>query len=236
MKCPNCSSLMKSLTLDGHHGRSVAIDICQVCQAIWFDGYESLQLSSHSVLKLFRIAAEAEKVRGPISGTSACPRCHLKLSLTKDMQRTTRFEYYSCPDRHGRLISFFNFLREKDFIRPLSASQIEELRQSVKTINCSNCGAPVDLAAGSACAHCGSPLSMIDVKQAEALVAALQKAGAGPQPVDKAALPLDLARARRDVTANFDQINPHHTWLTVVDGADLVGSAIGFLASFVGDS
>ena len=77
---------------------------------------------------------------------------------------------------------------------------------------------------------------MIDVKQAEALVAALQKAGAGPQPVDKVALPLDLIRARREVTANFDQIDPHHTWTAVAEGTDLVASTILFLASFVTDS
>ena len=36
---------------------------------------------------------------------------------------------------------------------------------SVQTINCSNCGGPIDLAAESACRHCGSPLTILDVKQ-----------------------------------------------------------------------
>ena len=227
---------MTSMSLEGHHGRDVSIDVCSGCQAIWFDGYESLQLSAASVLKLFRLVAAAEKVRGPISATAACPRCDGKLRLTRDLQRTTRFEYHACPFRHGRLISFFNFLKEKDFIRPLSPAQIEELRRNVRTINCSNCGAPVDLAHGSACAHCGSPLSMIDVKQADALVAALQKAGAGPQPVHNAALPLDLARARRDVDARFNQMTRTEGWLNVADGADLVTSTIGFLADILSDN
>ena len=98
------------------------------------------------------------------------------LRRTQDMQRTTRFEYFRCPNDHGRLIAFFDFLKEKDFIRPLTPQQIAELRKNVQIVNCSNCGAPVDLAKGSDCAHCGSPLSMLDMNQAERLVAQLREA------------------------------------------------------------
>jgi len=227
---------MAGMSLEGHLGRAVDIDMCSACQAIWFDGYESLQLSANSVLKLFRLVADAGRVRGPMSATSACPRCQMHLRPTHDLQRTTRFEYLACPHRHGRLISFFNFLKEKDFIRPLSPAQLEELRRNVRTINCSNCGAPGDLADGSSCAHCGSPLSMIDVKQAEALVAALQKAGAGPQPGDKAALPLDLARVRRDVNDSFNRFDQGRSWMAVADGADLVTSAVEIIAGMIADS
>ncbi len=108
-----------------------------------------------------------------------------------------------CPGRHGRLITFFNFLREKNFIRPLSAAQIEELRQNVRTVNCSNCGAPIDLAKGRRLR--ALRLAALDARRETGggARAALQKAGAGPQPVDKAALPLELARARRDVSDAF---------------------------------
>jgi hypothetical protein len=83
----------------------------------------------------------------------------------------------------------------------------------------------VDLAKGGECAHCGSPLSMLDVKQAEVLVAALQKAGAGPQPVDKAALPLELARARRDVSDAFARFSNQPNWFSSVEDAGTVGAA-----------
>lgn len=147
----------------------MAIDLCHGCQAFWFDGYESLQLSPGSALRLFRVIGEAGAGgRALFSDSAACPSCGMRLLPTKDQQRQTKFEYRRCPQRHGRLISFFNFLREKNFIRPLSAVQIEELRRNVQTVNCSNCGAPVDLATGAACAHCGSPLSMLDMAQAEA--------------------------------------------------------------------
>lgn len=225
---------MKALTLEGHHGRSVAIDLCQVCQAIWFDGYESLQLSADSVLKLFRMIGDnGGKVRAPLSAAAQCPRCEGPLRATHDLQRNTRFEYRACAYRHGRLISFFNFLREKNFIRPMTAVQIEELRTNIKTVNCSNCGAPIDLAKGGECAHCGSPLSMLDVKQAEALVAALQKAGDGRQPVDKAALPLKLARARRDVNDAFAGFASQPNWFSTIEDAGTVGAAVASFATWL---
>ena len=118
------------------------------------------------------------------------------------MQRNTRFEYLRCPNNHGRLITFFEFLKEKDFVRPLTAPQLAELRQTVQFLNCSNCGAPVDLAKASACGHCRSPLSMLDLSQAEALIEQLQRADRSGQPVDPA-LPMNLERARRQTEATF---------------------------------
>ena len=121
----------------------------------------------------------------------------------------TRFSYLKCPNDHGRLTTFFDFLREKDFIRPLTPEQLQELRQNVQTVNCSNCGAPVDVARASACGHCGSPLSMLDLQQAAALVEQLQRADTRErQPIDPA-LPLGLPRARREVEAAFpDRTGP----------------------------
>ena len=50
---------MRELTLEGHLGRTVDVDICDSCQAMWFDKYESLQLSASSVLQLFRVIGQA---------------------------------------------------------------------------------------------------------------------------------------------------------------------------------
>src|SRR4029079_4378587 len=127
------------------------------CQAFWFDKYESLQLPAESVLKLFGVIGKAGGAKAALCGDATCPRCQRRLHVVHDMQRTTRFEYRGCPEQHGRLISFFNFLREKDFLKALSPAQIDELRRNVKTVNCSNCGAPVDLAHGTVCTHCASP-------------------------------------------------------------------------------
>jgi hypothetical protein len=194
---------MMPMTLDGHQGRPVAIDLCAGCQAFWFDKYESLQLAPGSTLRLLKIIGE-RSTPGPSQFADArCPRCSAALRPTQDMQRNTRFSYFRCPGDHGRFIRFFEFLREKNFIRPLSEEQLDELRHEVQVVNCSNCGAPIDLSAGSACAHCKSPVSMLDMKQPEALLAQLREA-AEPKPIDPT-LPLDLARAKRDVEALFAQ-------------------------------
>ncbi|MDH4065887.1 MAG: zf-TFIIB domain-containing protein [Acidobacteriota bacterium] len=203
MDCPRCAAPMEEHTYEAHNGRAVVLDVCFPCQSFWFDSRESLALTPASTLALFRTISEhAGKPTATAAGLLKCPRCHGRLRLTKDLQRHTRFEYLKCPNGHGRLTTFLEFLKEKDFVRALTAHQIAELGQNVQFVNCSNCGAPVDLAKGSACAHCGSPLSMLDMGQAERLIAQLQAADKSGRPVDPA-LPLELERARRQTEASF---------------------------------
>ncbi|HEX5070269.1 MAG TPA: hypothetical protein VFV78_08630, partial [Vicinamibacterales bacterium] len=163
---------------------------------------------------------------------AACPRCRMRLAPTHDLQRTTRFEYLRCPAKHGRLTSFFNFLREKDFIKPLTPQQIEELRRNVQTVNCANCGAPVDLAAGSACAHCGLPLSMLDMRQAQKLIDTLKNAGA-EKPVDPS-WPLRAEMARRETEASFSSFEHSSQWMDGAASGSLVTAGIAALAAWLG--
>ena len=224
---------METHTLDGHLGRPVTIDLCQSCQTFWFDARESLSLTPGSTLTLFRIIGEHAAHPRHRSDNGTCPHCRAGLRHTHDMQRDTRFQYYACPNGHGRLTSFFDFLKEKNFIRPLSPQQIAELRQNVQTVNCSNCGAPVDLTKGTACDHCRSPLSMLDMKQAEALVAQLQKAeNRTLQPVDPS-LPLELARARRDVELSFSRLDGNSAWLGPDSSNDLVWAGLNAIARWM---
>ena len=163
---------MTVLTLDGHSGASVAVDMCESCQAFWFDGYESLQLAPGSTLKLFtRIGELSTGTKSAIGPVLHCPRCQSHLLTAHDLQRATPFEYWRCGRGDGRFITFFNFLREKDFIKPLSPQQIAELRQNVRMIHCANCGAPIDLTRDSTCGHCGAALSMLDMKKVATLSA-----------------------------------------------------------------
>jgi Zn-finger nucleic acid-binding protein len=210
---------MAAHTFEARLGRAVTIDLCTGCQWLWFDQGESLQLLPASTLKLFRIIGEqGARSRRPSPDGMLCPRCQARLELAHDRQRNTPFEYRRCPQGHGRLTSFFDFLREKDFIRPLSREEVDKLRQSVESVNCSNCGAPVDLAVGSACAHCGSPLSMLDLEQAGRLVAQLRAAEQPGKPVDPT-LPLQMERARRDVEAAFASFDKGPEWpMDVAEG------------------
>ena len=223
---------MQAETFDAHLGRRVTIDICHACHSFWFDTHESATLTPGSTLKLFRIIGEKitrpERSNGDLA---KCPRCKSRLRRTHDIQRTTKFEYLSCPHAHGRLTTFFDFLREKDFIRPLTPQQIEDLRRNVGSVNCANCGAPVDLASGAACGHCGTPLSMLDVKQAERLVEQLQKAeDRARQPVDPA-LPLALERLRRQSERQFVGFRDDDPWLSVLDPrTDLVVAGLQLVA------
>src|SRR5206468_11747481 len=123
--------------------------------------------SPGSMLKLFTKIGELSKATKPtISTVLHCPRCSAHLLPTHDRQRETPFEYWRCDNGHGRFITCFNFLREKSFIKPLSAAELDELRRNVQTVNCSNCGGAIDVGKASTCPHCGSPLSIINMKQA----------------------------------------------------------------------
>jgi hypothetical protein len=147
------------------------------------------------------------------------------------MQRNTRFSYWRCPSDHGRFIRFFEFLREKNFIRPLTPQQIAELKASIPVLNCSNCGAPIDLSKASACAHCGSPISMLDMKQPQQMLEQLRKAGA-PKGVDPA-LPLELMRARREVEVSLRGIDTGPEWWSEASSTGLVQAGLSAVARWL---
>ncbi len=144
------------------HGE-VILDVCWDCHAIWFDQYESAQLSPRSVIELFGLIHENRGTNArPLADLMTCPHCRAKLVHTQDMQRTNRLSYHRCSAGHGRLTTFFQFLREKQFVRSLSKREIEGLKATVKQVRCSGCGAIVDLARDSACSFCRSPISVLD--------------------------------------------------------------------------
>ena len=205
MNCPSCSTQMTRMTLDAHLSIPIEIDLCTACQAFWFDKYESLKLSAASTLQLMKLIGEQSAARPElISKTLRCPRCSENLRVTNDMQRTTRFSYWRCDKEHGKFIRFFDFLKEKNFVAPMAPADIEELKKNVRTVNCSNCGAPIDLQTSSACTHCGSAISMLDMDQAQKTLAQLQKA-AEPRPIDPA-LPFELEMAKRDAERSFGPV------------------------------
>jgi len=153
---------MASLTLEAHLSPPVEIDLCFPCQAFWFDRYESLKLEAGSAITLKRLIEEKSSAAKPVfSAALRCPRCRAPLHLTHDLQGNTHFSYWRC-EPHGRFITFFDFLKEKSFIRALSRNQVEELRRQLGPVNCANCGAPLDLGKGSTCEYCGSPIPMLE--------------------------------------------------------------------------
>ena len=202
MNCPNCAAEMTAMTLEAHLAPPVTIDVCKACQAFWFDKYESLKLAASSTLKLLKFIGESSSTaKAPLSDVLNCPRCGAHLRMTHDMQRTTKFSYWNCGNEHGRFIGYLDFLREKNFIRPLSPKEIADLRQKIQNVNCSNCGAAIDLATGSVCAHCGSPISILDMNQPQQMLNELKQA-AEPRAIDPM-LQADLELAQGHVEHLF---------------------------------
>ena len=196
--CPGCGASMQRQAFERKPFGSVDLDICFDCQLIWFDQYESAQLTPGAVLELFRLIHEHEprEDRRMPAGVR-CPSCLKALVYTQDVQRTNRIAYHRCPDGEGRLSTFFQFLREKNFVRSLSPAEIEQLKVTVAQVRCSSCGAPVDLERGTACAFCRAPISILDPDAVRRTVEELGEAERGRQRVDPAeAMEALLAGAR----------------------------------------
>ena len=180
---------MQALDLERRAAGTMVVDFCQGCQALWFDPMESPQLSPSATLELFRAINDARTdVRTTLPRVMPCPRCDSTLAETQDLQHTTRFSYYRCTRGHGRLTPFFQFLREKNFIRPVPLEELERLKSLVRIIRCSSCGAPIDLAKSTACEFCRAPIAILDPEAASRAVRELTTAEAKVRPpVDEAA-------------------------------------------------
>ena len=177
--CPGCRNPMQALEFERHIAGKVIVDLCNNCQALWFDPMESPQLSPAATLELFRtINGARPDVPTSLPRAMRCPRCDSALTLTHDLQHTTRFSYYRCARGHGRLTPFFQFLQEKNFIRPLPPNELERLKSLVKIIRCSSCGAPIDLAKSTACEFCRAPIAILDPEAASKAVRELTGARA----------------------------------------------------------
>lgn len=217
------------------YGAVVAIDVCQVCGAFWFDRWEDLTLTPGAVLRLFVVMNDKQPARrNPLGSHLACPRCRASLVLTKDMQRATRFEYWRCPAEHGHFITFFQFLREKNFIRPLDAAEVDKLKQNVQSVTCSSCGAPVDLGAGSTCSYCRAPLSMLDARQVDTVVQQLKREEAERKQVDPA-LPARLAQDRMLVEQRFARLGDAPFSFELAGSGGLVEAGVAALVALLTD-
>jgi hypothetical protein len=162
---------MSLYSLPGHYNQSIDIDVCHDCNAVWFDQWESSQLSPDGTVALFQLINE----RGGASSTASskfgeglrCVTCGTGMRLTNDRVKNTRFVYQACPKGHGRLTTFYNFLAEKQFVRELTQQERAKLATSVQQIKCSSCAAPVNIGKTDACEYCRAPVSVFDREAAK---------------------------------------------------------------------
>jgi len=216
------------------HG-GLEIDLCFTCHGIWFDQYESAQLTPGAVMDLFRAIHEHhDQPPRPISDRMACSKCGDRLVLTQDVQRTNRISYYRCPRGDGRFTTFFQFLREKNFVRTLTAPEVTQLRATISQVRCSSCGAPVQLGGASACSHCGAPISILDADAVKRTLAQLSAADQKSRHYDPTAAVDGLLAGKRIERriAQIERGNSGRGESNVAAGVelvDLVSDALDFL-------
>jgi Zn-finger nucleic acid-binding protein len=173
-RCPGCGVAMRALALERVPHGEVVVDLCAGCHALWFDAFESVQLTPGATLALFEAVRAAQAPRRAEQKSLACPRCRAALVETRDLRHATRFVYWRCPRGHGRFTPFVQFLREKAFLRPLAPGEIARLKVRVRTVRCTGCGAPVDLSRHPRCPYCAGPIEAFDADAAAATVRALE--------------------------------------------------------------
>jgi len=222
---------MSELALDSRLGIAITGEVCAPCQAFWFDQGKDFQLSPRSTLQLMKYIGEHSSAPKPaLRQDLVCPRCGSTLALSHDIARTVRFTYWNCPNQHGHFIGFFDFLKEKNFIHPLSPGEVQQLRESVHTVNCAGCGASIDLQTNSVCPFCHSPVTILDLKEQRQMLEQL-KQDAEPKPVDPA-LPLKLAMAKAQTEALFRE-HDDDWWADARSSGDLVQAGLNAVARWL---
>ncbi|HKV23521.1 MAG TPA: hypothetical protein VJN93_02920 [Candidatus Acidoferrum sp.] len=221
---------MTDWTLSGRLGTQLTIDVCAACQAFWFDQHKDLQLSPGSTLELMKYIGEHSSARKPaFAQVLPCPVCGAQMTLAHNMTRNVHFVYWHCASEHGHLIAFIEFLKEKNFIRPLSPVEIQHLRESVQTVKCASCGAAVDLRNSSECPYCHAPISILDLKQQQQMLAELKEAAA-PKPVDPT-LPMKLVLAKEQTSALFQEHDPQ--WWEDARSGDLIQAGLNAVSRWL---
>jgi hypothetical protein len=224
LACPSCRQTMAKQRFAKTLGGEVILDLCFSCQGIWFDGFESVQVTPGGIIALFElIHARRDEPRTPLRDRLACPRCTDTLLHGLDIAKGGRFNYHRCLQGHGRFTPFAQFMIEKGFVRQLTATEIGTLAARVATVRCSGCGAPVDIRNQSACGHCRAPIAILDPAAVEQALAGYRQAEvrrtAPPDPdlMAEAILMREKERSRRRREARADG--------DVTDIADLIVDA-----------
>lgn len=154
---------------------TLTLDLCFPCQGIWFDSFESVQITPGGIIDLFKlIHTHRDDPRQPHASSLNCPRCQDKLIAGLDVVPSGRFTYHRCLQNHGRFTAFAQFMIEKGFVRQLNPAEIKALAARIGTIHCTGCGSPVDIRTESSCSHCASPISILDPEAVEKALANYQ--------------------------------------------------------------
>ena len=162
-------------------GGTVEVDLCFHCRGIWFDPQENLKLTPASVMALFRLLHDhRDDARTPMAARLTGPHCRGVLTEGFDLVKSGRYVTFRCGKLHGRFSPFSSFMVEKGFVRHLTRPEFDDIAQRVAVINCTGCGAPVDVRKEHACSHCRSALSLLDPQAVAQAMKGYATAAAGP--------------------------------------------------------
>ena len=178
LPCPSCQQTMTKHRLERLHHGEVVLDLCFHCQGIWFDEFESAQITPGGIIEFFKLLHEhQDDQRTPLCDPLKCPRCNERLLHGLDVAKHGgQFNYHRCLQKHGRFTTFAQFMIEKGFVRQLSTAEIDELAAKVGIIRCMGCGAPVDIRKDHACGHCRAPITILDSGAVEQALSRYQHA------------------------------------------------------------
>jgi len=161
--CGNCRQPMQRLTLAGHYGHRVDLDLCRGCDLVWFDGSETAQLSGPALLELIgHMAAARALPHEMLRADPRCPRCDGQLRIVHNQSRWGRSSQLQCARRHGAYQSFAQFLEEKGLVRPMSTIDRARLLRDRGRIECVNCGGEI-VKGDERCRWCRSIPSLLDI-------------------------------------------------------------------------
>ena len=161
--CGNCRQPMQRLTLAGHYGRNVDLDLCRHCDLVWFDGSETAQLAGPGLLELIGAMASSHDLpHEMLRADPRCPRCDGALGIVHNQSRWGRSSQLQCLRRHGAYQSFAQFLEEKGLLRSMSRVDRARLLRDRGRIDCVNCGGAIG-SGDEHCPYCRSIPSLLDV-------------------------------------------------------------------------
>lgn len=233
--CPSCQQPMLQKKFERQLHGEVELDLCFHCQGIWFDEYESVQITPGGIIELFKLIQEHnDDLRQPLRDALNCPRCKEKLLHGLDLAKAGgQFNYHRCLQKHGRFTTFAQFMIEKGFVRQLSRGEIEALAAKVGVVRCSSCGAPVDIRKDYACGHCKSPIAILDPTAVEQALSRYQHAEVKRTTRDVELLGDAIVMRERENSRQQRQRNKSDEGPEIAEGliqiADLVVAGAGLL-------
>lgn len=165
--CSNCARPLRALTLDGHYGRPVEIDVCDGCCLIWFDTVESVRLSGAGITALIgeiHAAMSGQAHPDAITMTSGqhCAVCRAGLKRVFNASRFGRTSQLQCPNGHGYYQTYMLYLAEKGYVRPLLWADVRALTETGRQLFCANCGGDLPHRPLDACPYCQSAVGVLD--------------------------------------------------------------------------